>query len=356
VAFDMRVAGIRSEAQDEARPARLVYEGDDPGQDREPAVELSVPFLPLGLQGTPVGPLFKGMPRVEREVGVADASKEKNPVEGNSVGRMDLRVGVYHGRLGVEDQAIEVKNQGAQVVQVAQNGIAETGRQRDSRRMNWKLATTIIGLGVARCALADPDQFSQVVKPADFAAAGLSKLSPEELARLDQLVEAYKSGALEAARQQAAAASAAQAAAEARATQAEAAAKTAQAAAAKAKDDAAAQAAAEKKASGGGLLSKAIVMITPGTKVVYKPVESRIIGGVSGWNAHTIFTLENGQEWQVCDYSHYFNGAPIDNPKVKLIPAGVLGGFRMEIDGIGEMRVRLIKDPETATAPPAEAK
>jgi nucleoid-associated protein YgaU len=218
-------------------------------------------------------------------------------------------------------------------------------------------------MAMASCAFADPDQFSQVVKPADFAAAGLSKLSPEELARLDQLVAAYKSGALEAARQQAAAASAAQAAAEARATQAEAAAKTAQAAAqtaqvaaAKAKDDAAAQAAAAKKASGGGLLSRAMVMITPGTKVVYQPVESRIIGGVSGWNAHTIFTLENGQEWQVCDYSHYFNGPPIDNPKVKLVPAGVLGGFRMEIDGIGEMRVRLISEPKTAESAPADSK
>jgi hypothetical protein len=272
------------------------------------------------------------------------------------VGRVDFRVGVYHGRLGVENQAVKIKNEGAQRLQAAQNGIAEAGRQRDSGSMNRTHAVAIIGMALVSCAFADPDQFSQVVKPADFAAAGLSKLSPGELAQLDRLVDAYKSGALEAARQQAAAASAAQAAAEARATQAEAAAKTAQAAATKAKEDAAAQAAAEKKASGAGLLSRAMVMITPGTKVVYQPVESRIIGGVSGWNAHTIFTLENGQEWQVSDYSHYFNGPPIDNPKVKLTPAGVLGGFRMEIDGIGEMRVRLISEPKTAASAPADAK
>jgi nucleoid-associated protein YgaU len=269
---------------------------------------------------------------------------------------MDFRVGVYHGRLGVENQSVEIENQGAQGLQAVQNGIAEGGRQRDSGSMNRSHVVAIIALATVSCAFADPDQFSQVVKPADFAAAGLSKLSPGELARLDQLVEAYKSGALEAARQQAAAATAAQAAAEARAAQAEAAAKTAQAAATKAKDDAAAQAAAEKKASGGSLLSRAMVMITPGTKVVYQSVESRIIGGVSGWNAHTIFTLENGQEWQVSDYSHYFNGPPIDNPKVKLVPAGVLGGFRMEIEGIGEMRVRLISEPKVPASAPADTK
>ncbi len=354
--LDMRVAGIGGKAQAQSCGARLVHERDDPGQDGKAAVALPVPLAPLDFQRRPIGTLFKRMPRIEGEVGMPDAANEQAPLKGDAVGRVDFRVGVYHGRLGVEDQSVEVKNQGAQGLQAVQNGIAEAGRQRDSGPMNRSLALAIIGMAMVSCAFADPDQFSQVVKPADFAAAGLSKLSPEELARLDQLVDAYKSGALEAARQQAAAASAAQAAAEARASQAEAAAKTAQAAATKAKEDAAAQAASEKKASNGGLLSRAIVMITPGTKVVYQPVESRIIGGVSGWNAHTIFTLENGQEWQVSDYSHYFNGPPIDNPKVKLTPAGVLGGFRMEIEGIGEMRVRLISEPKTAVSTPADSK
>jgi plastocyanin len=208
--------------------------------------------------------------------------------------------------------------------------------------MNRRHAVAIIGMTLASCAFADSDQFSQIVKPEDFAAAGLSKLSPEELARLNQLVEAYKSGALEAARQQAAAATAAQAAAEARATKAEAAAKTAQAAAEKASQEASVQAAAAKKASGSATSSPGKVVIAPGTVVEFQSVESRIVGNVDGWKEHTIFTLENGQRWQVSDYSHYFNGSAVSNPKVKIVPVEVFGGFRMAIEGIGEMRVRLL--------------
>jgi hypothetical protein len=55
------------------------------------------------------------------------------------------------------------------------------------------------------------EKFSQAVRPEEFAAAGLSKLSPEERARLDALVEAFKSGALAAARAEVATAAAARA-------------------------------------------------------------------------------------------------------------------------------------------------
>ena len=210
--------------------------------------------------------------------------------------------------------------------------------------MNRSITVAIIGMALASCAFADPDKFSQIVKPDDFAAAGLSKLSPDELARLDQLVEYYKSGALDAARAQAAAASAAQAAAEARASQAEADARTARAAADKAREEATAQAAAEKKGSGGGIFARAKVLITPGTRVEYQSVESRIVGKIRGWDAHTVFTLENGQRWEVSDYSRYFNGGAVSNPKVTLTPMGTWGGFKMAIEGVGEMRVRLVGD------------
>ena len=217
--------------------------------------------------------------------------------------------------------------------------------------MNRQSLAAIIGMALVSCAFADSDQFSQVVKPEDFTAAGLSKLTPEELARLNQLVESYKSGALEAARQQAAAATAAQAAAEARATKAEAAAKTAQAAAETAKRDAAAQAAAAKKASGTATSSPGKVVIAPGTLVEFQTVHGRIVGDVNGWEQHTIFTLENGQRWQVSDYSHYFNGPAVSNPKVTIVPVPVFGGFRMTIEGIGEMRVRLLGKGAGAEGP-----
>jgi len=354
--LDMRMPGIGGEAQAEAGSARLIHERNHPGQDCEAEVELPVALPPLGLQGRPVSPFFERMPWVEGKVGVPDAPEELRPVKRDPVGRVDVRVGVYHGRLGVENQAVEVKNQGEQGLQAVQNGIAEAGCQRDSGPMNRSHAVAVIAMAMVSCAFADPDQFSRIVKPADFAAAGLSKLSPEELARLDQLVESYKSGALETARQQAAAASAAQAAAEARASQAEAEAKTAQAAEAREKEEASAQAASAKKASGGGILSRAIVLITPGTKVAYQSVEGRILGKVNGWEAHTVFTLENGTRWEVSDYSHYNNGGSVNNPKVKLTPVGTWGGFRMEIEDIGEVRVRLISEPQSAAGPPPDAK
>ena len=44
------------------------------------------------------------------------------------------------------------------------------------------------------------EAFSRAVRAEDFSAAGLAKLSPDELARLDALVRDYQSGALAAAR------------------------------------------------------------------------------------------------------------------------------------------------------------
>ena len=59
-----------------------------------------------------------------------------------------------------------------------------------------------IALGCLAVTLhATEENFSSAVRPQDFSAAGLAKLSPAELARLDALVRDYKSGALVAARQ-----------------------------------------------------------------------------------------------------------------------------------------------------------
>src|SRR4051812_5206818 len=104
------------------------------------------------------------------------------------------------------------------------------------------------------------DVFSKTVRAEEFSAAGLGKLAPQELARLDALVRDYKSGALLAARRDAETAAQARAAAEARAVQAE----------------AKAENAAREKKNEPGLLSKAKVMLTPGTKVEYETTESRI--------------------------------------------------------------------------------
>lgn len=153
--------------------------------------------------------------------------------------------------------------------------------------------------------------FSKAVRPGDFAAAGLAKLSPGELARLDALVQDFKSGALKRAQTEAMAA-------EARAAQAE------KRAAVDEKETA-------KKAEA-GLLAKAKVRLTPGTEVEYSTVESRIAGEFRGWELRTVFTLENGQRWQVTGGESYVT-PPVPGPAVKIVP-GMLGSFWMTIDGV----------------------
>lgn len=171
-------------------------------------------------------------------------------------------------------------------------------------------------------------KFSQAVQPEDFSAAGLAKLSPEERARLDALVESYKSGALATVRRDAEVAAAARIAAEARATQAE-----------RAVEQAKAETKQVKQAQA-GFLSKAKVMLTPGTEVEYLAVESRIRGKFSGWEGRQIFTLDNGQRWQLANPESYYT-PEMEGPKVLITPAA-LGGFWMSLP---ELRKKLRVKP-----------
>ena len=170
----------------------------------------------------------------------------------------------------------------------------------------------LLGSVVASGAGAAEEVFSKAVRPADFSAAGLGKLSAEELARLDALVRDYKSGALERARREAAAA-------EARAVKAESRAAAAVVAPKEAKPDT-------------SLLGRAKVLLTPGTQVEYSTVESRLVGDFRGWEARTVFVLENGQRWQVTG-AESLVWPPISNPAVKITP-GMLGSFWLTVEGV----------------------
>ncbi|MES2694133.1 MAG: hypothetical protein V4773_11720 [Verrucomicrobiota bacterium] len=179
--------------------------------------------------------------------------------------------------------------------------------------------------GFAMVGRAAEENFSKSVPPADFSAAGLGKLSPEELARLDALVLAFKSGALEAARREATVAaenrvkaeSKARAEAEQRAVRAEAKAK--------------AVVAESEKKSEGSLLTRAKVLLTPGTKIEYSTVDATLVGDFSGWRPKMVFTLDNGQRWQVISSDSYVTKAE-PGMKVKIVP-GALGAFWMHFDG-----------------------
>ena len=152
--------------------------------------------------------------------------------------------------------------------------------------------------------MAAEEAFSRAVRPEDFAAGGLAKLSPAELARLDALVRAFKEGGQEGAE---------------RAT-------------------AAVPGAGGKPAAGRRSSTK--VRLTPGTEVEYATVESRIAGEFRGWEKRTVFTLENGQRWQVTSEDSYVT-PPEPGPAVTIKP-GTLGAFWMTIAGV-RPRVKVVR-------------
>ncbi len=184
----------------------------------------------------------------------------------------------------------------------------------------------LIGAGMWVVTARAQEKFSQAVRPEDLAAAGLTKLSPEEWARLDALVEAYKSGVMAAARAEVAAAAAARAVAEKKAAKAEA-------------GVVATKAAAAAKPAGEGFLAKAKVLLSPGTEIEYETVESRIVGDFSGWEGRAVLTLQNGQRWQIANGGTYTTPV-LPSPNVKIVPAN-FGGFWMTIEGVAN-RVKVL--------------
>src|SRR5688572_30073666 len=125
------------------------------------------------------------------------------------------------------------------------------------RTVRW-LAAVVVGAVASAVAPAAEDSFSKSVAATEFSAAGLAKLSPEELRRLDDLVRDYKSGALEAARRDAAKAAEARVKAEAKAARAEAAVRAA------ATETRNRPAETVEKRNDPSLLSRGKVLLTPG--------------------------------------------------------------------------------------------
>jgi len=166
------------------------------------------------------------------------------------------------------------------------------------------------------------EKFSQVVRPEDYAAAGLGKLTVEERARLDALVELYRS----------------------RASSSDPAAPANKPVAAQREgQNVKAAAAVKEKESGIGFLAGAKVLLKPGTEIEYVKVETRLVGDFQGWKVGTIFALENGQRWRVIE-SSYSTGPEAGPHKVTIVP-GVLGSFFLQIEGVrSRPKVKFIDD------------
>jgi len=192
--------------------------------------------------------------------------------------------------------------------------------------MKWSVLITLtlaVCIGNAR---ATEERFSQTVLPEDFGALGLSKLSPEQLSRLDAKIEAYKSGALTAARREADAALKAKQIAEAQAARSEADAKAAKIAAEKSEQ-------VEQSR-----LNQTKTALMPAMHAEELKIESTIPGKFRGWEGRHIFVLANGQRWQVSNNESYYAPAA-DNPKVRVTRAAVTGYWLTFLDLDARVRV-----------------
>ena len=201
--------------------------------------------------------------------------------------------------------------------------------------------------------------FIKTLPPDVFTAAGLDKLTPEELARLETAVQGFRAGVIAEVQQQAeVSASVSRQEAEQKIVAAE---SKARAAEAKTRE-------AEAKAREAALKSQTAetgTTATPGKKQPgwfaalltlnhaaaktekVEPLESRLVGDFGGWNGKSVFALENGTRWvqQNPGETHVFAPA-LHSPKVKIKPAS-LHGFWLQIEGVNlALRVVPVDLPE----------
>ncbi len=207
--------------------------------------------------------------------------------------------------------------------------------------MKWRIIVAVALSSVLLSVHAAEGKFTASVTPEDLAAAGLNGLTPAQLARLNAMVEEYKSGTITRAKQAADDAVAARKVAEAQAARAEQKAEAARQDAAKveARRVEAAKVETPKPTASPGWLTQAKERLKPASATA--GIESTIPGKFRGWEPRQVFTLANGQRWQVANSESYY--APVtENPKVVIVPASVTG-YWMRFPALGtEVRVILL--------------
>lgn len=147
------------------------------------------------------------------------------------------------------------------------------------RQLLIVVALLLVGTGVAQAP--DVPPVEELMQPEQFRAAGLHKLTDDELANLNAWLGAFASSVLD---------------------------------------------------IYGGSTSP-----SSSTSTV---VESRIDGEFEGWEGDTIFELENGQVWQQAEYAYMYHYAY--SPRVLIIEER--GGYVMQVEGVDDsIRVRRIQ-------------
>ena len=160
------------------------------------------------------------------------------------------------------------------------------------KRLRLILVALLVSTALARAQSSDFPGVQKAMSPEAFEQAGLSKLSPEERARLDEFIRGYVSNA-------------------------------SQQAATTAVDEAARQGKVKRNEP--------------------EVIQSSIVGTFRGYDGRTRFTLENGQVWRQSQQVSRSYPA-IDSPPVLIIKGtSMLAGYRMYIAGGGNIRVSRVK-------------
>ncbi len=206
---------------------------------------------------------------------------------------------------------------------------------------------------LSRAIAADTD-FLKNLRPEDARAAGLEKLSAEELARLEQLVQRFKAGVVVEVQQKAEAKVVeVQQLAEAKVVEvqqkAEEKVRAVEQAAEKKIAAAEARVTEKEKAAATAPASKqpswftALLTLNKAAEkpAEAQPLESRLVGEFTGWSGRTVFSLEDGTRWIQQNAKDRYEYYPaLKSPKVKIVPAA-MSGFWLRIDGVN-LSVRVI--------------
>ena len=179
----------------------------------------------------------------------------------------------------------------------------------------------LVAMMAATAAVAAED-FSRSLTPEEFAAAGLNKLTPEELARLDALVHQQRTGEVAKVREE-----------------------TAQKVRTETEAKVRAEVAAQEKTDEGrkahrSFLGRMKVMLTPGTQIEYERVETQLVGPYRGYDPGRVLTLANGQQWQVTDGTYWAPKKDENKPRKVVIEPGSLGSFFLDIEDGGRPKVK----------------
>ncbi|WP_049427165.1 hypothetical protein, partial [Stenotrophomonas maltophilia] len=60
------------------------------------------------------------------------------------------------------------------------------------------------------------------------------------------------------------------------------------------------------------------------------PVNARVVGEVAGWQPGTLFTLDNGQQWQVMKGQMKLRKV-LQSPQIAVVP-GIAGRWFLQVD------------------------